>query len=217
MAHLEAASPGAISRRGRASLAGAAIGSAAPGTATKSQVAKKQLVVIDAGPGGQDPAWHSRSLRDEKDAAQGLALAIKAHLLQGGRTRGILTRKCDLVPSVHADTNALPIVHGAAKYSLSPAEAAKGVGRLDACRDQRDDINCTDIGPALDQARTVWLDFCKPISPDAAIGFARSLQDSTGRTEPNTRMLPGGWLCCTQGTAHGFNTRWGEVSFKTDG
>ena len=110
------------------------------------QQAKKPLIIIDAGHGGQDPGAIGIEKTREKNITLSYALALKKALLRTGRYRVALTReddrfimladrvaiarkaKGDLFISLHADSNPKKDAKGLSLYTLSEnasdAEAA---------------------------------------------------------------------------------------------
>lgn len=120
--------------------------------------AKKPLIVIDAGHGGNDPgALGPRGLR-EKNITLAMAKDLKKHLEATGRYRVILTRStdvfirlservafarrnnADLFISLHADSINRSSVHGASIYTLSERASDAETEKLAARENQADAI-----------------------------------------------------------------------------
>ncbi|MDB5492141.1 MAG: N-acetylmuramoyl-L-alanine amidase [Micavibrio sp.] len=118
--------------------------------------AKRPLIVVDAGHGGDDPgALGSQGLR-EKNITLAMAKDLKAKLEGTGRYRVQLTRStdvfirlservaiarranADMFISLHADSISRPSVHGASIYTLSERASDAETEKL-AARENRAD------------------------------------------------------------------------------
>jgi N-acetylmuramoyl-L-alanine amidase len=117
------------------------------------------VIVIDPGHGGHDPGAPSvLKGRVEKEAALGVAKALKAELEKTGKYKVLLTRDTDVfVPfrdrtdlarksgadlflSIHCDSISDPTVRGSTIYTLSDGRADKEAERLAAAENKADYI-----------------------------------------------------------------------------
>ena len=124
------------------------------------QVARRPLIVIDAGHGGKDPGAHSQAGDNEKDVTLAMALALRDQLLQSKRYDVALTRSsdvfieledrvtkarnlgADLFISLHADAGSKAETRGASVYTLSP----EGEKRVETAKQKNDWILDVEVG-----------------------------------------------------------------------
>ena len=153
----------------------------------------RPLVVIDAGHGGADPgALGPEGLR-EKEVTLGIARAIRAELLAGGRVRVALTRdddrflvlrerygiarklKADLFISIHCDAAGAATATGASAYTLSEVASDKEAARLAARENKADVIAGVDLGEAAGDVSSILIDLAQRETMNLSAGFARLL------------------------------------------
>lgn len=149
------------------------------------------LVVIDAGHGGHDPGASGQGFT-EKRLVLGLALALRATLLEGGGVRVALTREgddfralderfeiarrlgADLFLSIHADSaGEASEVAGASVYTLSSAASSEAAARFAARENASDRINGQDIGGQSDSVSTILVELSQRRTQEQSSEFAQ--------------------------------------------
>lgn len=139
--------------------------------ANKLKSAKKPLIMIDAGHGGQDPGAFGVHRTEEHDVTLNFARALKKALINSGRYRAALTReddtyimlpervniarraKADLFISLHADSNPRAEARGLSIYTLSATASDEEAAALAERENKSDvitgiDLNTTDADVA---------------------------------------------------------------------
>ncbi|USI71377.1 N-acetylmuramoyl-L-alanine amidase [Sphingomonas morindae] len=154
----------------------------------------KPLVVIDAGHGGHDPGSIAADGRQEKDAALGIARAIRDELLAGGQVRVALTRSddrfltlgerpaiarrlgADLFISVHADSAPGSGARGATVYTLSEVASDRVAARLAAKENRADILHGVDLGSQSSDVSSILIDLTQRETMNSSSRFADLLQ-----------------------------------------
>lgn len=167
----------------------------APAGATAQRVAKKPLIVIDAGHGGKDPGASSGAGVEEKTVTLAAAVALRDELLKTQRYDVALTRStdvfieledrvtkaralgADLFISLHADAGPKAATRGASVYTLSP----EGEKRAEAARHKNDWV----IGVEMDASRPqevnqILVDLVQRETKNQSARFAQMLIPALG-------------------------------------
>ncbi|MFZ4124733.1 MAG: N-acetylmuramoyl-L-alanine amidase [Rickettsiales bacterium] len=139
-----------------------------PPAITPKPAAKKPLVVIDAGHGGQDPGAIGIKRSYEKHITLDYAKALRDVLLRSGRYRVLLTReddrfimlgervniarkaKADIFISLHADSNPRKDARGLSVYTLSETASDAEAAALAEQENKSDIIGGMDL-PTIDE------------------------------------------------------------------
>ena len=162
---------------------------------TVSGRADKPLVVIDAGHGGHDPGSLSPDgAKREKDAALGIARAVRDALLASGRVRVALTRSddsfvtlgerpeiarrlgADLFISIHADSAPGSTARGATIYTLSEVASDRVAARLAAKENRADVLHGVDLGAQPGDVSSILIDLTQRETMNASSRFADLMQ-----------------------------------------
>ncbi len=155
----------------------------------------RPLVVIDAGHGGHDPgAPGADGVRREKQAALGLATAVRDALVKGGRVRVALTRGddryliladrreiarrlgADLFISIHADSAPNPAARGATIYTLSDVASDRVAAQLAAKENRADVIAGVNLGGESAEVSSILIDLARRETMNVSSTFAGLLQ-----------------------------------------
>ncbi len=171
-------------------------------TPTPPQLAKRQVVMIDAGHGGRDPGSQGQSGTYEKTVTLAAAMELAAILKKRGDYEIVLTRdkdvriqpdkveehardaKADLFISLHADAISKPAVRGASVYTLSE----KGSARSAKLAKSHGDLEVNDVDlEGYDQlVGDILLDKAQSETSTASSYLAKILID---HLSPKTPML----------------------------
>jgi len=166
----------------------------------KPAIARKPVIVIDAGHGGRDPgALGSKGLR-EKKVNLSAALELKRQLLATGRYKVVLTRAddryiehedrlrvarvngADLFISIHADATAGSTARGASVYTL--ADRAKN--RSKRIVNSQNWIMDVDLSEQTDRVGDILVELAQRDTASQSTQFADILVSKLGMS---TRLL----------------------------
>jgi N-acetylmuramoyl-L-alanine amidase len=155
----------------------------------------RPLVVIDPGHGGHDPGAISVfGDRKEKDAALGIAKALREELLASGRVRVAMTReddrflvlqqrreiarrlKADLFISIHADSAPSAGARGASAYTLSDVASDQVAARLAAKENRADVLNGVNLGGENNDVSSILIDLTQRETMNISSSFATLLE-----------------------------------------
>lgn len=154
--------------------------------------AKKPIIVIDAGHGGQDPGAVSGRIH-ERNITLALALALKKQLQSSGRYDVHLTRSgnsfiklservniakrrdADLFISLHADSIGKPSVRGASIYTLSETASDAQTAKLAARENKVDLIAGIDLSHEDKDVAGILLDLVQRDTMNQSSYFAEVL------------------------------------------
>lgn len=141
--------------------------------------AKKPLVVIDAGHGGQDPGAIGIRKTYEKQVTLSYARALRDALLRSGNYRVILTRdndyfimlgervniarkaKADLFISLHADSNPKKEARGLSVYTLSETASDAESAALAERENKSDIIGGMELGTRDEDVASILIDLAQ--------------------------------------------------------
>lgn len=170
-------------------FADSAAGDRAPPAATAQRVARKPLVVIDAGHGGKDPGALSAAGVMEKDVTLDAALALRDELLATQRYDVALTRStdvfieledrvakaralgADLFIALHADAGPKAETRGASIYTLSP----EGEKRAEATRKKNDWVMAVETEARPAEVKQILADLVQRETKNQSARFAQLL------------------------------------------
>ena len=159
----------------------------------------RQLVVIDAGHGGNDPGAPGVNGGHEKEVTLAIARAIRDAVQNKARARGVpieakLTRETDyfiplggrvrlarqwganLFLSIHADSAPNAEARGASVYTLSDVASDKEAARLAAKENRADLIAGVDLSSEQRDVANILIDLGLRDSMNASSDFAQTLQ-----------------------------------------
>jgi N-acetylmuramoyl-L-alanine amidase len=174
----------------------ATVASASSLAATLHARTGKRVVVIDPGHGGKDPGA-AGAVSVEKDVTLAAARALKSKLERTGRYRVVLTRASDLyIPletrvsiarkagadlfiSLHADSDADPMIKGASVYTLSEKGVDRAARKVMSGDNWFRDMSLPGQDPAVDR---ILLDLTQRATSNRSSAFARLLIDDLDRT-----------------------------------
>jgi N-acetylmuramoyl-L-alanine amidase len=160
-------------------------------TATRTPIAARKVIVIDAGHGGKDPGASGASSR-EKDVTLAAAHALRERLEATGRYQVVMTRAedvfipleqrvqvarregADLFISLHADSIADPSLHGATVYTLSDKGADRVAHRVFDKSDWFINVALPGRDPSVNR---ILLDLTQRETTNQSSGFANLLLD----------------------------------------
>lgn len=160
--------------------------------------ARRQVVVIDPGHGGQDPGAIGRKGEFEKTIVFAVARALRKELLADGRFDVVMTRNSDtfiplgervaiarraganLFLSIHADTISDPGTRGAGVYTLSAEASDAQAAALAAKENRADIINGVDLSGQSDEVSSILIDFAQHGNQERSMRFAELLVPRLG-------------------------------------
>ncbi|MGH1404786.1 MAG: N-acetylmuramoyl-L-alanine amidase [Alphaproteobacteria bacterium] len=159
--------------------------------------AKKPLVIIDPGHGGQDPGAQSTDKRIyEKHVVLALAKELKKQLLESGKYRVMLTRETDvyirlkdrvkfarkhdgdLFVSIHADSIHKSSVRGTSVYTISKKASDAQTAKLAEKENQSDLMAGLDLNVEDEQVAFILGDFLMNDTMNQSKFFANTLVDT---------------------------------------
>jgi N-acetylmuramoyl-L-alanine amidase len=167
---------------------------------------RKQLIVIDAGHGGQDPGAIGAGRAYEKHVTLATAKALKKKLQSTGRYNVVLTRdtdkylklyqrrniahkkNADLFISLHADSISKSNVRGASIYTLSNKASDAQTARLAARENQVDLIAGVDLRHEDKDVANILIDLAMRDTMNQSKFFANTIVDQMG--SHGIRILP---------------------------
>lgn len=150
-----------------------------PSAVSPKPAAKKPLIVIDAGHGGQDPGAIGIKRTYEKHITLDYAKALRDVLLRSGRYRVLLTRendrfimlgervniarkaKADIFISLHADTNPRKDARGLSVYTLSETASDAEAAALAEQENKSDIIGGIDLPKVDEDVASILIDLVK--------------------------------------------------------
>jgi N-acetylmuramoyl-L-alanine amidase len=161
--------------------------------------ARRPLVVIDPGHGGQDPGAGAGPLKEKQLTLQ-LALALRKELLDGGGIRVAMTRTddrylmlaerngiarrlgADLFVSIHADSAESGDARGASVYTLSDKGTSQAAARIAARENMADKVNGVTLAGTSDAVSAILVDLSQRETQARSTEFARLvLRETRGR------------------------------------
>ncbi|MBN8542874.1 MAG: N-acetylmuramoyl-L-alanine amidase [Alphaproteobacteria bacterium] len=147
-----------------------------PPAITPKPAAKKPLIVIDAGHGGQDPGAIGIKRSYEKHITLDYAKSVRDVLLRSGRYRVLLTRsddrfimlgervniarkaKADIFISLHADSNPRKDARGLSVYTLSETASDAEAEALAEQENKSDIIGGMDLPKVDEEVANILID-----------------------------------------------------------
>lgn len=182
----------------------------APENRTAAPISRKQarkyVVVIDAGHGGEDPGAAGRGGIIEKRITLAVAKELERQLSETGRYRAILTRstdkyiklrervaiakraKADLFISIHADKIDRTGVRGASIYTLSQNASDNETARLADQENNSGVVAGVDLANESQDVADILLDLAMREKMNESKLFARYLE--TAFRDKSIRLLP---------------------------
>ena len=182
----------------------------APENRTAAPISRKQarkyIVVIDAGHGGEDPGAAGRGGIIEKRITLTIAKELERQLSETGRYRAILTRstdkyiklrervaiakraKADLFISIHADKIDRTGVRGASIYTLSQNASDNETARLADQENNSGVVAGVDLANESQDVADILLDLAMREKMNESKLFARYLE--TAFRDKSIRLLP---------------------------
>lgn len=182
----------------------------APENRTAAPISRKQarkyVVVIDAGHGGEDPGAAGRGGIIEKRITLTIAKELERQLSETGRYRAILTRstdkyiklrervaiakraKADLFISIHADKIDRTGVRGASIYTLSQNASDNETARLADQENNSGVVAGVDLANESQDVADILLDLAMREKMNESKLFARYLE--TAFRDKSIRLLP---------------------------
>lgn len=182
----------------------------APENRTAAPISRKQarkyIVVIDAGHGGEDPGAAGRGGIIEKRITLAVAKELERQLSETGRYRAILTRstdkyiklrervaiakraKADLFISIHADKIDRTGVRGASIYTLSQNASDNETARLADQENNSGVVAGVDLANESQDVADILLDLAMREKMNESKLFARYLE--TAFRDKSIRLLP---------------------------
>ena len=156
---------------------------------SKKSVAKKKIVMLDPGHGGQDPGAISRSGKYEKDLTLKMAKETKT-LLEKAGYKVVLTRdkdvyitlrgriekahkaNADLFISIHADSAASSSAKGLSVYTISETASDKEAAALAESANKADILFGMDLSEYQPEVGNILIDFAKTYTMDQSAKYA---------------------------------------------
>jgi len=160
-----------------------------PVPAQKKSVAKKKIVMLDPGHGGQDPGAISRSGKYEKDLTLKMAKETKV-LLEKAGYKVVLTRdkdyyvtlrgriekahkaNADLFISLHADSAASSSAKGLSIYTISEKASDQEAAALAEKANKDDILFGMDLSEYQPEVGNILIDFAKTYTMDQSAKYA---------------------------------------------
>lgn len=160
-----------------------------PVPAAKKSVAKKKIVMLDPGHGGQDPGAISRSGKYEKDLTLKMAKETKV-LLEKAGYKVVMTRdkdyyvtlrgriekahkaNADLFISIHADSAASSAAKGLSIYTISETASDKEAAALAESANKADILFGMDLSEYQPEVGNILIDFAKTYTMDQSAKYA---------------------------------------------
>ena len=155
----------------------------------KKSVAKKKIVMLDPGHGGQDPGAISRSGKYEKDLTLKMAKETKV-LLEKAGYKVVMTRdkdvyitlrgriekahkaNADLFISLHADSAASAAAKGLSIYTISEKASDKEAAQLAESENKADILFGMDLSEYQPEVGNILIDFAKTYTMDQSAKYA---------------------------------------------
>ena len=174
--------------------------------------AKKPLIVVDAGHGGNDPGAIGVSGVEEKTITLAAALELRRQLVNTGKYNVFLTRdadttlslgsrvrkarekKADLFLSLHADSIKKPQTKGLSVYTLSDKASDREAEALAERENKADIIAGIDLNNEIPEVVGILIDLARRETMTYSGQFANSLIKELSReieTLPNTHRSAG--------------------------
>ena len=158
-------------------------------TSSKKSVARKKIVMLDPGHGGQDPGAISRSGKYEKDLTLKMAKETKT-LLEKAGYKVVMTRdkdyyvtlrgriekahkaNADLFISIHADSAKSSAAKGLSVYTISETASDKEAAALAESANKADILFGMDLSEYQPEVGNILIDFAKTYTMDQSAKYA---------------------------------------------